>query len=79
MKQIQCFVTRDGVKHESFGQAKRHAEQAMGNLISTLSHEAVQIDKYVAMSNWIESNIDRFAELAWLKADMKLDQGESEE
>lgn len=72
MRRIMVYVTRDGVQHDIYGDARRHADEAFGAALTKLAREAVTITKFTHMLRFMEANIDRFTELAELQADMKI-------
>jgi hypothetical protein len=72
MKPVDAFRTADGVLHDSFRAAKSHAEKRYGDCLTRLAHEMLRCEKYVAMTDYLDTNTDRFAELLMLKADCEL-------
>lgn len=70
MKKIDAFVNSDGTVHTSLAAAKRHAEKRYGDLLLKLAHGAVEQEKYVKMTEWLNDNLPRFVELSELKKDL---------
>lgn len=69
MRKVDAWVTSDGRVFTDQRKAASHAEARYGDLLTTLAHELVRIEKYAAAGDWIEENLPRFAELAALSAD----------
>ena len=78
MKRIPAWETADGCVFTSEREAKSHADKRYGARLSALAHEALRCDKYVTMTQFLDDNVDKLAELKALKADITLDK-ESEE
>lgn len=69
MRQITAWQTSDGITHANRNTALRHAEERYGNALCALAREAVTIDKYQAMIQFLEKALPRFAHLSELSAD----------
>lgn len=78
MKRARAFVTMDGVVHLSHSRAVSHAEARYGNLLCKLSHELVRVEKYQAMTKWLEENGQRFLELEALRLDKFVEEEDEE-
>jgi hypothetical protein len=72
MKRVVAYTTSDGAMHASFRAANKHAETRYGDLLTKLAHEAVHIDKYMAMTEWINANLQSFSALLSLHADLSV-------
>lgn len=72
MEWVAKVQTSDGVLHENRSKAERHAEKRYGEALTKLALEAVRVEKYRAMAQFIEDHLPRFAELSALKADCTL-------
>lgn len=72
MQPIDAFRTSDGVLHDSLRKAKSHAERRYGDCLTSLAHELLRCEKYHTMTDYLDTNADRFAELLALKADCEL-------
>jgi hypothetical protein len=73
MKEITAYKTQDGTIYESFHKATRHAEKEYGEGLLKLSSKLLQMEKYTAMSNFLDENLESFVELAKLKKDIELE------
>lgn len=73
MKKVYRYQTSDGALHETFHLAECHADQRYGALLTKTASTLAQIDKYSAMSDWLDANLPVFVELIALKADISLD------
>lgn len=71
MRTVKRIETQDGRLHVTMDAAIRHAEREYGLALSGMAADLVKIDKYVAMQEFIDSNLARFGELARLKADIQ--------
>lgn len=69
MRRVNAWVTSDGQVFTDRHKAARHAEERYGAVLTALAHEAVRIEKYAAMGDFIEANLSRFIDLAALGAD----------
>lgn len=72
MTPVDAFRTSDGVLHDSFDKARSHAEQRYGDCLTRIAHELLKCDKYRAVTDYLDENADRFAELLALRADREL-------
>ena len=72
MIQVKMVQTRDGELHETFEKAIRHAEVVYGESLTRLATKVVRIDKYTAMCDFIDENLEMFIKLDELKADIEL-------
>lgn len=72
MKWVQRIQTRDGALHETAREAKKHAEVMYGNKLLPLAGKLAQMDKYSAVSDYLDANLDTFLELKALKDDLEL-------
>jgi len=76
MRRVEAWVTADGAVFTDHGKAVRHAQQRYGDALTALAHEAVRIERYTAMCDFIEAALPRFQELAALRADCVEEPGE---
>lgn len=79
MRRMTMFQTSDGLLHETQEQAARHADRRYGNALTSLVHKLCRIEKYAAMSAFVDENLSRFNDLAALKADVDLVPPEGDE
>jgi phosphotransferase system IIA component len=79
MKRVTKIQTLDGQLFDDEIRAKRHAELCYGQALTTLAHKVVAIEKYSLMASFIDENLDEFAKLRLLKADMQVEQGDLNE
>lgn len=79
MQKVTRYKTLDGVLHDTPRAAQAHADKVYGLLLCSLAHESLRIEKYLAMQEFIEANLDRFLELNKLKQDRELQQDEDED
>lgn len=49
MIEVNAYRTGDGILHDSYDKAKRHAEQRYGDQLTKMAHDLVKIDKYSVM------------------------------
>ena len=75
MKRVQRYQTSDGIVHDSFERAHKHADNRYGFALTTLAHKLLRVDKYKDMVLFLEddANIQKFLELQKLKDDIKLE------
>lgn len=73
MKTVPMIVTNDGAQHTSVERATRHAEARYGDALSRLAHRLIQCDKYTAMQDYIDANLEAFISLKTLKDDIALE------
>lgn len=76
MRWVQRIQTRDGALHETARDAKKHAEVMYANKLLPLAGKLAQMDKYSAVSEYLDANLDKFLELKALKDDLLLVEGE---
>ena len=76
MRKVDAWVTADGRVFTDERDARRHAENRYGAALTALAHEAVRIEKYAAMGDFIEANLPRFLELAKLSDDQIVSEAE---
>lgn len=72
MDVVTMFKTSDGAVHDTLYKAAAHAENRYGDLLTKIATEAVRIEKYSAMVDFIDANLGKFSELLALKADTVL-------
>lgn len=75
MKQVIRYQTQDGHLHDNTAEAERHAGSVYGHLLGKVTREMLSEgnSKYALTQDWINDNLDRFVELARLKADTILE------
>ena len=78
MKQVTKYETLGGKLHSSHDDARRHAERVYGDALTALANRLLRQDKYTAMCNFIDANLDDFESLRQLKADIELQPPEEE-
>lgn len=69
MKQITVYEASDGVLLRSFEEARRYTEKKYGDYLTKLAHELLRQDKYLLMTEYLDSNTDKFLKLFDLKMD----------
>lgn len=79
MRRVQAWVTEDGVVHLDHQRARAHAGRRYGDLLCRLSHQLVAIEKYAAMSDWLEANSRGFLDLERLRMDQFVEGDEEED
>lgn len=72
MTRVTRIQTSDGVLHDNFLKAERHAEERYGKALTDLAHKAIRIEKYVAMAAFFEDNLALLVELKALRDDIQL-------
>lgn len=72
MRRATCYITSDGESHRDLPAAKKHAEKRYGDLLLTLSRALVPLN-YTATSEFIDANLEQFAQLQALKEDCQVD------
>jgi hypothetical protein len=70
MKAVTRIQTFDGQLHETEYDAKNHVERIYGELLSSIAHKLVRIEKYTAMCDFVDANLDLFTQLSAIKADL---------
>ncbi len=79
MKKIECFTTSDGKVHDSFVKALKYSEARYGDALTKIASKLVTLDsKYVAIAEYIDSNMLDFRMLQELKNDMTLTDDDAE-
>ena len=73
MKKVDAWVTSDGLVWTDRRAADHHAEERYGALLTSLAHDAVRVEKYTTMVDWLEANAARLRELDALRADRQLE------
>ncbi len=75
MKVVQRYETSDGVIHESYEKAHKHADNRYGSILTELAWKLAQICKYKDMIAFLEddANIQKFLDLQKLKDDIKVE------
>lgn len=76
MQKVTKYQTLDGVLHNTQQAAQAHADKVYGICLSNLAQESLRVEKYLAMQEFIEANLDRFIKLKELQEDMKLQEDE---
>lgn len=71
MKQVTMYMTDDGKVHQDKRAALKHVEARYADKLLPLANKLAQIDKYIAMSEFIDSNLALFLELHAIKQDMQ--------
>lgn len=66
------YQTLDGAHHDTPDDAKRHLDRLYGAVLTSLAHQAIRVEKYAAMCDFLDSNLDAFIELKRLRDDMEL-------
>ena len=79
MKEITAYKTQDGTIYESFHKAKQHTEDEYGKRLLKLSSKLLQMEKYTAISDFLDQNLESFVELAKLKKDIELEPMEDDD
>jgi len=67
MQSFTAYKTRDGVLHETYEAAKRHAESRYADQLSKMAHQLVRIDKYSEMMEKLDGfkgSMQRLLDLA---------------
>ena len=72
MKIVSMFQTDDGMLHKTHADAIRHWDRVYGDVITSLAHDMVHVQKYKDAVPWIEARIDEFAKLAQIRAGFDL-------
>lgn len=62
MRRVSRVQTSDGVLHNSERDARAYCERRVGPLLTHHAHTLVHIDKYTGILEYLESNLDAFAE-----------------
>jgi hypothetical protein len=78
MEKLIAYRTSDGKVHLSKREADHHAGNRYGDLLTKLAGEAVQIDKYSKMIEWMENNLSNFQTLLDLNRDLLLPKEDQE-
>ena len=70
MRKLDAYKTRDGVIHETYQDAKKHAENAYGDQLYKMSHKLVQIGKYSEMVDALDGSKGSMRRLLDLAEDL---------
>ena len=70
MRKITAYVTSDGVIHDDWPKAKRHAENRYGAQLTKMAHELVAIEKYSQMIDKLDGYKGSMRHLLDLSADL---------
>ena len=73
MRQVTRFQTSDGEEHKSLKDAQNHAQKRYGDLLTKLAHQAVRIEKYSEMCEFIDGHLSNFSMLMDLRKDESLE------
>lgn len=76
MKKLSVYQTSDGVTHKNEYAARHHAEVRYGKALTALALRLAVIDKYQATAEFIDQNLNEFANLIELKKDAILEEGD---
>lgn len=79
MRKVDRYVTLDGKEHATLQRATTHAENRFHNELSGMAHKLVAVEKYGAMLEFLEHNLDKFADLLALRADIALAEEEDDD
>lgn len=71
MKQIQMYETRDGERHESIQDARRHLNNLFANKLSYVVNN-IPLGRGVGLSEWLVDNLYIFVVMNEIRQDMKL-------
>jgi hypothetical protein len=74
MRRLTVYETSDGIRHDSLEKGRKHADERFGAALLSLSKQLVQIDKYTAMTEFLENNLEDFLNLQRLKEDTSLNE-----
>lgn len=73
MQRISKIRTFDGAEHADYNDAKRHLDKIYGDELTRLAHQIVKLDaKYRPITEFLDANLDAFARLLEIRADMTL-------
>lgn len=72
MKIVQMYQTDDGALHKTHADATRHWDRVYGDVVTSLAHDMVHVQKYKDAVPWIEARIDEFAKLAKIRDGFKV-------
>lgn len=75
MKPVTMYKTHDGKLHETIEKAEHQLDVEYGSILCALVREILMLNYYKA-TEYIDANLGKFAELAKIKADMKLEKEE---
>lgn len=78
MKKIVAYQTQDAKVFTSYRDAHKHAEKQYGDLLLSLANDLCRLDKYTDTAKYIDDNLKRFVDLAYLKRDLDV-QDETED
>lgn len=73
MFRVTVIQTFDGVQHPNESAALNHLHVLHADLLGRLSRECCACEaKYIRTGDWIDANLQRFADLQRIKDDMQL-------
>lgn len=78
MERITKLKTADGALHDTETDARKHAEARYANALLSLAHRLVRIEKYSAVTEFLDANLDAFADLTALKRDIQIEAPEAD-
>lgn len=79
MKTVTKWVTYDNKVHDSQKEALHYLDVEYGNVLSLVSAKIAKLEKYLLISEFIDANLEVFAQLSKIKADMVFEELEGEE
>ena len=79
MKRVSKWETSDGLLHDSFYEAKSHAENRYDLQLSKMAHELVVVEKYTEMLDKLNGFTGSMKLLLALGQDLKVDAGDCDE
>lgn len=72
MRRVVKWELSDGALFDDAHVAKRRAESRYGQALSRLAHKLVAVEKYTAMCEYLDNDLEEFIALKALKADIEL-------
>lgn len=78
MKAVTKIITCDGGAHDSTDDAKRHLEKVYGLELTRLAHRIIKAEKYVKITELLDSETDTLRNLIRLKDDMEMSRADDE-
>ena len=74
MKQVSRWETSDGKLHETYLEAKHHAENRYGLQLSAMAHELLRVEKYAEMLDKLDGFKGAMRLLLDLNEDLKIEE-----
>ena len=79
MRRITLVRTFDGINHSSEKDALKYLDNKQGDIILKVARQLVHLTKYKQITEYIDKNMDSFAEILRIRRDMVMDDEDPED